>query len=202
MMLYDLTQTVGNDSPAYPGDPRPSIKPISSLENEGFVTSEMHIGTHVGTHIDAPAHMIAGGKQLKDYPIERFMVPAVCFDIRNGYDAKAVAAQVQPGMGVLFYSGACDYWNDERYWHDFPVIPDDVIDVLIRAKASLVGVDAGSYDQEETFPVHKALLAADVLLIENLTNVAPLVGKQFELIALPLKLENDGAPARVVARLG
>ena len=201
-MLYDLTQTVDNDSPVYPGDPRPSIQPITRLDTEGFVISDLRIGTHIGTHMDAPMHMIVGGKRLKDYPVERFILPATCFDIRRGYSAQAIAEQVRPGMGVLFYSGASAYWNEARYWHEFPVIPRDVINALISVHASLVGVDTGSYDQEEGFPVHKALLGADILLLECLTNLAPLIGKEFELMALPLKLANDGAPTRVVARLG
>jgi arylformamidase len=60
-------------------------------------------------------------------------------------------------------------------------------------------MDTGSFDNAEGFPVHKQLLGADILLIENLTNLEPLIGKQFKLYALPLKLERDGAPARVIA---
>jgi kynurenine formamidase len=92
-------------------------------------------------------------------------------------------------------------FTEERYWHDYPVLDDAIVKVLIDKKVSMVGVDAGSFDNVEDFPVHKMLLDADILLIENLTNMARLAGRRFELYALPLKLEQDGAPARVAARM-
>ena len=65
----------------------------------------------------------------------------------------------------------------------------------------MVGVDAGSVDTMDDFPIHKILLAAQVLIIENLTNLNQLAGKDFRVYALPVKLDVDGAPARVIAEV-
>jgi kynurenine formamidase len=201
-MIYDLTQPVDENLPVYPGDPHVKIEQVGQLERDGFNDRLLTMGTHNGTHMDAPAHMFSGGKQLKDYPTDRFVVPATCIDARNGFDAEVLRTKLaQPGLAVLFYTGASDYFTDEKYWHKYAVLTDEICGILINQKVVLVGIDTGSFDIEKGFPVHKKLLTADVLLIENLTNLTELVGKQFELFALPLKLEVDGAPARVVARL-
>jgi arylformamidase len=201
-MLYDLTQMLNEDTPVYPRDPKVKIEAVGTIAKDGFCDHLLSMGTHNGTHVDAPAHMIDGGKQLKDYPIERFVVAAVCIDTRSGFVADAIAQAIsKPGMAVLFYTGASDYFTEERYWHEYPVLDKVTMKVLIDKMVSIVGVDTGSFDNAGSFPVHKALLGADILLIENLTNLVPLVGKTFELYALPIKLEKDGAPARVVAKL-
>ncbi len=201
-MLYDLTQTLNNDTPVYPGDPKVKVEPGATVSKDGYCDHLLTFGTHIGTHMDSPAHMIDGGIKLKDYPVERFVVPAICIDVRDGFSAEKISEQIyQEGIGVLFYTGASDYFTGEKYWHEYLVPDDATVKVLIDKKASIVGLDTGSFDIAEEFPVHKALLGADILLIENLTNLAPLSGKQFDLYALPLKLEQDGAPVRVVAKL-
>lgn len=199
-MIYDLSYVITNDLPVYPGDPQVSIMPAGRLEKDGFNDVLLTMGTHNGTHIDAAAHMLDGGKQLKDYPIERFVVPAVCIDARQGFSVEALS-NVQAGTAVIFYTGASDYFTEEKYWHDYPVLNQAMIEALIEMQVSMIGIDTGSFDNQDDFPVHKQLLGNDMLLIENLTNLEPLVGKTFELTALPLKLEQDGAPARVIARL-
>lgn len=201
-MLYDLTQTLNEATPVYPGDPKVRVESAGTIAKDGWCDHLISLGTHNGTHMDAPMHMIEGGKALKDFAVDRFVIPAVCIDVRAGFKADVIADRLSsPGIGVLFYTGASDYFDEERYWHDY-IVPDEAtVKVLIDKKVTMVGMDVGSFDIEEDFPVHKALLGVDILLLENLTNLAPLSGRSFELIALPLKLELDGAPARVVAKV-
>lgn len=201
-MIYDLTHLVDESLPVYPGDPQARIEQVGTLEKDGYADRLLTMGTHNGTHLDAPAHMLADGKQLKDYLVDRFVLRAICIDARSGFDAQKVAATItEPNLAVLFYTGASDYFTEERYWHEYKVLDEATLQALIDKKVSLVGIDTGSFDNADGFPVHKALLSADILLIENLTNLQPLVNKSFELYALPLKLEADGAPARVIAKL-
>jgi len=151
--------------------------------------------------MDAPMHMIDGGKQLKDYPVGRFICDAICIDASSGFDARAIgSADIKPGMAVLFYTGASEYFTEEKYWHKYHVLDQASCEALREKRVSMIGVDTGSVDTEEDFPVHKVLLGTDILILENLTNLKELAGKTFELIALPLKLEKDAAPARVIAR--
>ncbi len=206
-MIYDLTQTISEDLPVYPGDPGVKLEAVGGVAEVGFLDHLLTMDTHNGTHIDAPAHMIADGKGLKYYGVERFVRKGICIDARAGFTAENIAQAIQragleEGLAVLFYSGASDYFHEERYWHDYPVLGEDAIQALIDKRVSMIGIDAGSFDNGEDFPVHKALLGVDILLIENLTGLAPLVGKTFDLYALPLKLETDGAPARAIAVTG
>jgi arylformamidase len=197
--FYDLTHEIVSHLPVYPGDLDPQVSVVTTLVRDGFTTSSVTIGTHAGTHIDAPIHMIKQGKRLGDYSLKRFMLPAVCIDVRQGFDADVIRAHAHAGCGVLFYTAASDYFHEVRYWHEYMTMPDDIVAILIGQGVSLVGIDAGSFDIDAQFPIHKKLLAADILLIENLTNLTSVANKAFQLIALPLKLAHDGAPARVIA---
>ena len=77
----------------------------------------------------------------------------------------------------------------------------EVAEYLVESKVKMVGVDTCSIDNADGFPIHRILLGADILIIENLTNLDRLAGKNFRVFALPLNLQVDGSPARVVAEL-
>ncbi|MEJ0072877.1 MAG: cyclase family protein [Candidatus Saccharibacteria bacterium] len=204
-MIYDLTHEINPELPVYPGDPHVQIAQAASLNPDGYADRLLTMGTHNGTHMDAPAHMLAGGKELKEYSADRFVAEAVCVDVRDGFEAAQVSeaitmlGETAVNKAVVFCTGASDHFTEQRYWDDDRVLDDATTQVLIESGIRLVGIDKGSFDNDEPFPVHKALLGADILLVENLTNLAPLAGKTFRLYALPLKLEADGAPARVLA---
>ncbi len=199
-MIYDLTQTITKNLPVYPGDPSIKLEPIGGIRQTGALDHLLTMDTHSGTHVDAPAHMISGGKALKDYAIDRFVRKGVCLDVRAGFSAAVIADSVpEEGLAILFYTGTSDYFYEARYWHQYPVLDASCVQMLIEKRVSIVGLDTGSLDNAKGFPVHKALFAADILPIENLTGLLPLVGRTFTLYALPLKLEQDGAPARVIA---
>ena len=199
-MIYDLSHTINEELPVYPGDPRVKIDVSGQLSKDGFNDHVLKIGTHNGTHIDAPVHMLENGRALSDYPVDRFVVQAVCIDMSQEVALDHMRQVIATaGMGVLFYTGTDDYFRSQRYWEEYPVLDPYVVDLLIEKQVSIVGIDTGSFDIVDGFPIHKSLLSADILLIENLKGLKPLIDKKFELFALPLKLGLDGAPARVIA---
>jgi arylformamidase len=100
---------------------------------------------------------------------------------------------------VLFYTGMGKKYTDASYFTDYPAMSEETAQFLVDAKVKMVGFDTGSADIHEDFPIHKILLAGNVLIIENLTNLDQLVGKNFTVYALPLNLQVDGSPARVIA---
>jgi arylformamidase len=126
----------------------------------------------------------------------------VCIDVRDGFklnDVKAIPADVK---AVLFYTGFDAYYDQPKYWTDYPVMGDDVIDELIKRGVSLIGLDCAGPDLDEKFPVHIRLLGADILIVENLTGLDKLVGKGIcEFHAVPLRLPLDGSPVRAFAVL-
>jgi arylformamidase len=198
IMFIDLSVELNENTPVYPGDPKVQIEPAGVLEKDGYRDHKITFGTHVGTHIDAPSHML-NGKTLDQFPLEKFMGPAVCIDVTGGFDLEAVKEEgIKEGDIVLFYTGMNAHYHDSKYFEEFPAMPEVVAQYLVEKKINMVGMDMGTPDHEP-FPVHKILLAGEVLIIENLTNLDQLVGKKFSVSAMPIKLQLDGAPARVIA---
>jgi kynurenine formamidase len=189
------------DTPVYPGDPQVEVTQLTSVADDGYLDHIVKIDTHNGTHIDAPAHMIAGGKMLNDFPLDTFVGHSKLVDARNGLTPAGIdAAGVARGDIVLIYTGASDVYTDPDYYYQPPVVTDEAVMHLVSLGVKMVGIDMGSID-EDPFAVHKALLRNDILIIENLVNLGALLNAEFKLYALPLNLHVEGAPARVIAEL-
>lgn len=202
MKIVDLSVPLNENTPVYPGDPATKIAPAGVLEKDGYQDHYVSIGTHVGTHIDAPAHMVASGKTLDQIPAERFVGRGVYIKVENNtFDLDAIKkVDIQQGDIVVFHTGLSDVYHDAKYFEDYPSVPEELAHYLVEKKISMVGLDTCSPDHD-VFNAHKILLGGDVLIIENLTNLEQLAGQEFEVYALPVKLEVDGAPARVIAKI-
>lgn len=200
MKYLDLTMLINPRTPVYPGDPRVQVKVAAELVKDGYLDHVLTLGTHVGTHIDAPAHMIAGGKMLAEFGPETFIGRGVVVDAIDGlYEGQLAELDIRSGDIVLIRTGASDF-RDEGYYDKVPNIDQLAVDYLIKKQVQMVGVDAGSIDVDP-FVIHRKLLGANILLIENLVNLSSLVGLQFRVVALPINLEVEAAPARVIAEL-
>jgi len=202
MKIVDLTVVLDESTPVYPGDPATRIEPAGKLEKDGSNDHYVSVGTHVGTHIDAPLHMLADGRHLGQFPAEQFIGRGVYIEVvdRKFDLAKVQAAGIEQGDIVLFHTGLSDHYHDADYFTDYPEIPADIAEYLVEKKVKMVGVDMSGPDHLP-FEIHKILLGGGVLIIENLTNLAELAGKNFTVYALPIRLQIDGAPARVIAQL-
>lgn len=198
--LVDLSVPINEQTPVYPGDPSTQIKPAGDLTRDGYCDHYISIGTHAGTHIDAPMHMLDGGQPLDKVPIDRFVGRGVVVDVTGGFEA-VKEADLQTGDIVLLRTGMSDKYYDPVYFEDYPAMSEEIAQHLVDAKVKMVGVDACSVDNQDGFPIHKLLLGGNVLIIENLTNLDELVDKTFTVYALPLNLGIDGSPARVIAEL-
>ncbi len=202
MKILDLSHAISSDMPVYPGDQGVEIVTAGDIGKDGFCDQVITMGSHTGTHVDVPAHMIEGGKELQEYPIERFVTNAICIDAQNGFNAVVIRnSNIKEGSSVIFYTGISEYFLEDKYWHEYAVLDPECCQILIDKKVSMVGLDTASADNVDGFPIHKKLLGADILIVENLTNIKDLVGKTFEFQALPLKLEKDGAPVRAIAKV-
>ena len=201
-MYIDLSVVIDEHTPVYPGDPATVIKPAGKLEADGYNDHFVSIGTHVGTHIDAPYHMIADGQTLDQFPVDQFVGRGRLIKLDNKeYDLQQLQkTDIREGDIVLFYSGMDNLYKEKAYFEDYPAMSDEVANYLVAKKVKMVGIDMCSPDHDE-FTAHRTLLGSGVLIIENLTNLSALEGKVFEVIALPIKLPIDGAPARVIAKI-
>lgn len=201
MKYIDLSVALNEQTPVYPGDPLTKIQPAGVLAKDGFNDHYVSLGTHVGTHVDAPFHMIADGQTLDQFSGNHFIGRGVYIKIDNNkFDLTQVQhIDIQEGDIVLFHTGFSDIYGQPEYF-DYPAIPEDLANYLVEKKIKMVGVDMASPDHEP-YNIHKIFLGAGVLIIENLTNLAELAGKEFVVYALPIKLQLDGAPARVIAQI-
>ncbi|OGD93194.1 hypothetical protein A2697_01435 [Candidatus Curtissbacteria bacterium RIFCSPHIGHO2_01_FULL_41_44] len=201
MKFIDLSVSLNENTPVYPGDPQVKVQKVGILEKDGYQDHLISFGNHNGTHIDAPSHMIAGGKNLDKISPDQFIGRGVCIKVDKKFDLEQVKkVDIQQGDIVLFHSGMTSVYHQPAYYNDYPAMSEEVANYLVDKKVKMVGVDMCSPDKEP-FPVHRILLKRNILIIENLTNLAQLAGKNFNVYALPIKLQIDGAPARVIAKI-
>lgn len=208
MRVIDLSHPIHAGMPVYPGTPRPALTPANTIADHGFAERLLTLSSHTGTHMDAPAHLLEGGQTLDAFPPTRFVGPACVIDLTTPGLATAPlrdqAERVRGCAFALLRTGWSRFWGSPAYFRGFPTLTTDAATWLASLGLSAVGVDAISVDPIESpdLPVHRALLRAGVLLIENLTNLELLPPRGFTLCSLPLPLADaDGAPCRVIALL-
>jgi kynurenine formamidase len=204
MKYIDLTHTFVDNMPVYFGDPPTSLKQITTIAKNGYTDHQLTTVIHVGTHMDAPLHMIEGGAYMSDISLDHFTGVGICIDVRGEkvIDADVIPKEIPEGAVVLLCTGMSAKYGKDTYATEYPKISEAFARKLISLNAKILGIDMLNPDTSESYPIHKILLAKPVLIIENLTNLDALIGiKQFDVIAFPMKLHAEGAPVRVVARI-
>lgn len=208
MRAIDLSHPIHTGMPVYPGTPRPAVAPANTIAEHGFAERLLTFGSHTGTHMDAPAHLLDGGRTLDAYSPDRFLGPGCVIDVAtSGLTTGLLRDQEERLRGcsfALLHTGWSRFWGSPAYFEGFPTLTADAATWLASLGLSAVGVDAISVDSIESpdLPVHRVLLGAGVLLVENLTNLELLPPRGFTVCSLPLPLaEADGAPCRTIALL-
>ncbi len=207
MPIYDLSIAIRDGMPGWPGDPSVSISAIQSIEaGATFAVSRLGLNSHTGTHVDAPAHIVPGGKTVDQLPLEALTGPArvvyVPGDGPIGVEALRQATPEPRGHRLLLKTA-----NSDRGVLRAPVFRQDYVALDLAAARwlaanppLLLGIDALSIEPfgETMGPVHRALLEKSIVVVEglDLANVPP---GSYTLTCLPLRLAGiDGAPARVI----
>ena len=207
MRVIDLSHTIEEKMPVYPGDEAPVFNALGTVDKQGYYERRLILGSHTGTHMDAPAHMLLNAPTLDRIAADRFMGPGIIIDVRRFAGGRVPMQYMQEQVAgrpefVLLYSGWDRHWGTEAYFHDYPVLDLDAARWLAGLGLKGLGVDMISVDF--THPagtdVHHILLGAGVLIVENLCGLDKLDQKGFTFSALPLKLKNaDGSPVRATA---
>lgn len=199
--------------PVYTGTPHPAFDPINTVEKDGFAENRINMASHTGTHIDAPAHVISGGKTLDQFPVEKFtgkamVVPCedrkeIGLDFLQGFEEKISQVEF-----VLFRTGWSKKWGTEAYYQNCPTLTREAAEWLAGFDLKAIGFDSFSSDFMDTpgrpgprtLPNHFIFLPKEILLIESLANLDQLPDEIFMFFCLPLKIENaDGSPVRAIA---
>jgi len=205
MKYIDLTYTVVDNMPVFPGDPAMALKQVAAIEKNGYTDHQLSTYMHVGTHMDAPLHMIENGAYMSEIPVGQFTGPGILVDARGKQtiDARVLnGKKMQRGSIVLLFTGYDKKYRTPEYDSGYPKISMDFAEQLVNSKIKILGMDMVNPDTEETFPIHKKLLSHSTLIIENLTNLGKLLNvHSFDVFAFPMNIRADAAPVRVVARI-
>lgn len=211
----DLSHALEDATPVYPGDPNVRTEPAARMADDGYRVTELALGSHAGTHVDAPRHLLADGRSLGDYPVERFAFEARRIDLTGLDPRQPIEAEDLPASDetettdlLVCHTGWDAHWCTDRY-RDHPYLSPAAARHCVEADWN-VAIDAPSpdpspspsadEDEPEGFPAHQELLGANLVLVENLTNLDGVGVDRFRLLAFPLPLANaDGAPVRAVA---
>ena len=204
MTIIDLTHELNNQTPVYPGsgDLPAHFEQAASVEKNGYASSNVTMGLHVGTHIDTPAHMVQNGRTIDMVPLEQLCCPAYVLDARNCsiIDEDLIEpVMCHPASALLICTGFDSFYGKPEYFTKHPVLTEKAVNVIIKKKFGLIGLDMPSPDRFP-FMLHKQLFAHNILIAENLMQLDTLIGKSnIMLYALPLKCKTDAAPARIIA---
>lgn len=206
MYYIDLTHPFTHSMPVFPGDPPASLTDILNVARDGCADHLIQSGMHVGTHIDAPAHMLSGGVTIDAFPLSLTHRRGIVIDAR-GQTAltRAVfeSASIEKGMTVIVATGWSERFRTETYF-DFammPLVTPDAASYLVERGIACLVLDTPTPDIAP-FPQHKTLLSAGVYIIENALAPERLIGKgDFECIVVPSAYVADAAPVRIFARV-
>ncbi len=216
MKIYDLSFDLESNMPTCgtPWHQTAEISRMGRLDEVGRNTHKILLGSHTGTHMDAPFHFIDDGLTMEMLDINLMWGRATVVDLRCKGKGSVVslddvrATDVKERM--IFVFGWYHNWKTDRYYDGFPYFETDAIEYLIDNGMKVMAMDTPSPDNGNAIqekgecdsPNHKLLLKNKVLIIEYLNNTDILSGgKEYEFISLPLKVKgSDGSPARVLIR--
>ena len=211
MRVLDLTHTIKEDMPVYPGTDTPKLLPANTYERDGFKETLMQMYTHTGTHMDPPAHLFADRTTLDAFPASQFIGKALGIDCRMLAEGEAITVEQLRPYGdkvtqaeyLLFNLGWDKRWGTEAYFGDYPCVDDEVLDLIIAGGYKGIGFDVIGLDPiaDENLTRHKKLFrACDIVNIENLKDLDRCGDDLFWFSCTPLKIEDcDGSPIRAIA---
>ncbi len=202
---YDLTLEVAPDMLVYPGDPPPELRRLSSLEaGDELTSSSLSLSCHAGTHVDAPAHFLKGGRWLSDFPLEAFFGPAQVLEItgvRRITAAHLRHAQLASEHHLLLRTDNSAALRSARFDPEHAYLTEDAAEYLLRANPRSIGFDYYSVDRSAPgagLPVHRRFAQRDLLVYACL-DLALVAAGVYAFHGLPLRLRSvEAAPVRAM----
>lgn len=203
MKIIDISQEIRSDMTVYPGDPRFHSHPCASFKQGDMCeVSELTIGSHCGTHVDAPLHMIPGGATIESMPLECYIGPCrvLTFNAHVITEKMLIERQVAEGERILLRTDPKGEYTPTNGQFNPAVLSMRAAQYLAQQRVRLVGIDSPTVENMEICDgeIHRMLLGAGVAILEGLRlENAP--GENYFLSALPLSLTGEnGAPCRAV----
>jgi arylformamidase len=203
----DVSATVSDGMVRWPTDPAVRIYKAETIGVHGAVANVTAISTtaHVGTHIDAPLHFIAGGEDVASVDLKALIGPAKVFHIRDTKEinyAEIKDLGIEKGDRVLFRTRNSETdWEREPFHEDYVYLATDAAKYLADKGIRCIGVDYLSLGSKDNDPeVHMLMLSVPVIIIEGL-KLGNVDAGEYDMVCLPLKIQgSDGGPSRVIIR--
>ncbi len=198
--IIDLSHTISNQSPVYPGDQPVVIETVKHFNKDGYHLSKVTCSMHVGTHIDAPKHLSASTTTMDQFDLDVGIGRGVVLDVRGQREIiinQQQLNQIDKNDIVLLYTGWDQYYHNNQYVKH-PVLSFQSAQALLKKEIAMLGMDMPSPDQYP-FDIHHLLLTHDIWLIENMTNLKYIKDCMCHIYAIPIKIEAEAALARVFA---
>jgi kynurenine formamidase len=209
--MRDLSHPIATGMQVYPGDPTVAVEPALLLARDGVDVAALHLGSHTGTHLDAPSHCIDGGRTTGRITLRELIGDALIVHLkalapRATYGLAEIEAVLHGGLPgrvppiVVFDTGWATHFGSAAAL-EHPALSADAATDLVRRGMRVLAVDTLSPDPTAggtDFPVHQVVLGADALIVENLCNLDGLPSG-VRIGFFPLPVDADGAPVRAVA---
>ena len=212
MKILDLTLTISDSIPTFPGSPALSFIPWENIKDDGYNLELLFFSTHTGTHLDAPYHFLEKGTKIHEINVKRLVCNAVLIKLRKKSDEVIKKADIEifekkhgkivAASSVIFWTGWQKNLLKDSYFAKNPGLSVSAANYLASKKINLVGTDAPSIDlgSDSKFSVHRILAKNNILIVENLANLDKIDSANFHLVIAPLKLKNaTGSPVRALA---
>ena len=212
MKPIDLTLTISENLPSFPGSPVPKFIPWAKIKTDGYNLELLFLSSHSGTHMDAPFHFVKNGLKIHQIDANRFVRDAVILKLKKGPNqsiTKKDIIQFEKKFGkipndatIIINTGWYKNLTKKTYFEKNPGLSSSAADYLSSKKINLVGIDSPSIDvgSNKEFSVHKILSKNNIIIVENLANLEKIKSSKFKFIALPLKLKDaTGSPIRAIA---
>jgi len=212
MKIIDLTLTVSDEIPTFPGSPQPSFIPWENVKEDGYNLELLFLSTHTGTHMDAPYHFLEKGAKIHEISLKKLVSEAVLIKSKKK-DGESITkidiqkfekkhGKITSFSSVIFYTGWQKNLQKKYYFTKNPGLSVSAAKYLASKKINLVGIDSPSIDlgKDSKFSVHQIFAKKGMLIVENLANLEKIKSSKFHLVVLPLKLKNaTGSPVRAIA---
>jgi len=207
MEYIDLSYEINEKTQMYPGLFKPKICKDKVIENDGVNIKRLSIITHTGTHIDAPRHFYKNGMTIDKLPLNKFVGEAAYLDFSNTELGSVISIKeiikfndlIQSNDIIILNTGIYKKYSTDEFNTEYPTITIEVANWLVKKNIATFATDATSVDIDGENIIHKILLASNIPIIENLTNLNKITRERVKFIALPLKIdEGDGSPCRAI----
>jgi arylformamidase len=204
--FIDVSVPLASGLATYPGNPEFELHAIKRIAAGGSSNvSRLVLGTHTGTHVDAPRHFFDDGASVDALPLDLLIGRARVIQIsrRGGITREDLSsAGLREDVRLLLKTANSGFWSGGPFREDYTHLTEPGARYFVEQGVKVVGIDYLSVEQfkKPGAPAHRALLSAGIIIIEGL-NLADAEAGMYDMYCLPLRVAAaDGAPARVVLK--